>query len=128
MVRRRLHPEVKIRSSCHILASVVRLAQAKGAWSRVPDGSRGIRSIFTFIVVVSCQYLPIYGCHHWRWLLLWCLRSLGSYALQQDLLSEVFPGSIDGGVTMTAHLLFVLVSVVIASWFEYVVVYSTVLR
>jgi hypothetical protein len=73
ILRRQLHLEVRIRSSHNIFALVVRLALVVGAWSCVPGGSRRIWSVFLFNGAVSCQTLPIYGCYHWRWLLLECV-------------------------------------------------------
>jgi hypothetical protein len=66
----------KVLPALYILAPVLRLALAEGAWSHVYDGILEIRSVFMFLGVVSGQNLPFYGYHHWRWLLLWCIGPL----------------------------------------------------
>jgi hypothetical protein len=53
MVRRQLHPEVKIQSPRPILALVVRPPSAEDAWSRVPVVSLGILPVLVLIGVVS---------------------------------------------------------------------------
>jgi hypothetical protein len=67
MVKRRLHLEVRIKSS----SSYPRSGGASRAdGGRVELCARRIQSVFPFVAVVSGQSLPIYGCYHWRWLLL----------------------------------------------------------
>jgi len=36
----------------------------------------GIQSVFMFVCLIQGQSLPIYDCHLWRWLLLFCAGPL----------------------------------------------------
>jgi hypothetical protein len=73
MLRQLLHLKVTMRSSPRpILAPVVRLALAEGAWSCVSRGSPWIMSVSVPVGVVWDLSLLIYGSHLWWWLLLWC--------------------------------------------------------
>jgi hypothetical protein len=68
MVRRRRHPEVRIRSSPSYPRSGG-VPSASGGRGRVSGGSSQIFSVLVIVGVVSGQSFLIYGCHHWRWLL-----------------------------------------------------------
>jgi hypothetical protein len=53
------HPEIRIRSSRNIPDPAVRLAPAEGVWSRLPDGSPSIQSVFVFVGMVAGMALLI---------------------------------------------------------------------
>jgi hypothetical protein len=96
---------------------VVHLASVEGTLSRVSGGFPGIVSVFVIVGVALGQSLPIYGCHRWRWLLLWCTDSyLGPYHddFPSVYYNKLFPCFGDGGARTAACVRLALVFIVIA--------------
>jgi hypothetical protein len=123
MVKRRLHLEVRIRSSPPYPRSGG-ASRAEGGrvelcarWiSRNPVGFRvhwcSFRSVSSDIRLSSLAMVATLV--HWSFGVL--ARRLPVYLLQQALLRQALNGSSDGGVRMVARLRFALVSVVAARW------------
>jgi hypothetical protein len=78
MVKRWLHPEVRIRFSSSYPRSGCASSAGGGRVESCVESSSGIRSVIVFDGVVTCQSLPIYVYHHQRGLLLWCAGPLGA--------------------------------------------------
>jgi hypothetical protein len=122
MMRRQLHPNVRIWSSSLYPRSGDAPSTIEGVWSCLPGGSPGIQPVIVLVGVVASLALPIYDYHFWPWFLLWCDGLLGPWhdvsvcLVQWFLVWQTLPASSEGGTRRAAHRWLVLVLVVFARW------------